>query len=387
MRSLLSLFLCLLILLPHPVLSQKQPLCDEGITRCQRLFEKPAFYTKCMALMCDEQRQAAKGFRSMGTQEENLAKKAQAQAEERQSYSCDNGFRRCSKLRTRQNIYWECVKDTCTDPTLKDADPSCEKGREICKPRLVELSDCMRLTCRNPNPTMDNCPRAREVCAAPLNDYWDCMSNICIGNINRYRQKLGGGGISRAEEDLRKQEGDKLRFDDNGKPIFPQRGVHPSMQYPPEGVSADQWRVRIPPERYMIGNPANTMVCPAAVVGQPTVRLRCQTRDYLSCQCSDGTRPMFKPYFEPKQYEKFEYKQEDVDRTQSMYQGLIPYVPPDATEAQKEEAVLRAFEMIETISRQSGTPASKLLYGKLLGQYDKYYQKLLDSGRIQPLPE
>lgn len=253
-------------------------ICERGVDKCKPLIKNKEKYKRCMSLVCEDDEP-----KKSGRVIELPAGKPQKKAK-----TCDKGKKRCEPLKKEAEFYWECMEDTCNDPTLKNINPSCPEGHNACKPELDEYKACVNLNCGSAK----ECPRSKTLCNDGLSRYWECVYRICLGPVEHFRKR-----IPKIEKYaiVKDKKGRKSKVVVNKTPET-LTGAWPAYVVAPKGVDPEEW-IRDIPSKFMItGNPSKYMRC-----YDSSSIINCRTRDLRSCSCSDGTPPIMlngipKPY-------------------------------------------------------------------------------------------
>jgi hypothetical protein len=118
--------------------SDELKICEEGITKCNPLVKDSKKFSKCMRLMCfdyySEKEKKNKDdskyyFKYVGIEDKTDEVEEDAQ-------TCEYGLRKCDVLRDIPEYYWECMSDSCKNPSQAKAD--CNLGAEhVCRPTEI----------------------------------------------------------------------------------------------------------------------------------------------------------------------------------------------------------------------------------------------------------
>ncbi len=277
---LISYLLCLIVLFPFPLEAQTTSLkiCQKGIEKCKPLVKDKEKYKRCMTLVCADEK----------PEELSKTTKIPTNSVRKKAETCETGKKRCEPLKKEVEFYWECMDETCSDPTLKNVNPSCPEGHNACKPELDEYKACVKLNCGS----AEECPRSKSLCNDGLTRYWQCVYRVCLGPVDYFRKKASKIEKYAIIED---KKGRKSKIIVNKTPET-LTGAWPAYIVAPKGVDPEEW-IRDMPSKFMItGNPSKYMRC-----YDTSAIMNCSTRDLRSCACSDGTPPIMingipKPY-------------------------------------------------------------------------------------------
>lgn len=247
----------------------KMLVCERGVAKCAPAKDDVQVYAKCLQLMC----LYAEDAKEVDTTS-NVTK--QDSFNEIEQETCDTGLRRCNPLRKEPTYYWECMRDTCTNPDLRDRDLQCPAGEAKCASDYATYEFCVKATCRSKS-EKGMCEIGRESCKTSLNRYWQCMSNTCLGDVLLYRDP------NRYKDTAKDSKDAPTSALDDAQTIRPIRGVHKMYQYPPENVSQESWQHIHRPNFPIIDSPSQRYKC-----ANPGDFIRCESNDLLSCRCASG---------------------------------------------------------------------------------------------------
>lgn len=268
----LFLTIILLVLLPFSANSQNLKICEKGINKCKPLIQDRDKYVRCMRLICYDNSEAQTEKKT--SLNLPVAKKAEPKA--KQVNLCDTGRKRCMSLKKWNAYYYECVDETCSDPTLKNTNPSCVEGHIACKPELDVYQACVKLNCGDEK----ECLKSKLLCSDGLNAYWSCVYRICIGPVDYFKKRK-----PKIEKYIKvKDKNGKVKKTTVNKIERVMSGAAPGLMKAPKGVDPEEWVRDIPSQFMITGNPSKYMKC-----FNPNAVMECRTRDTRSCGCSDGT--------------------------------------------------------------------------------------------------
>ena len=290
MKSPFQTLLCLLvILLPATSFSQELKICEEGIKKCQPLIKDSTKYSKCMRLMCYDyysekdkklKNNDSKYYFKYVEEEKTKAKKQDVEDNSEEAKTCEYGLRKCDVLRNIPEYYWECISDSCKNPS--NDPPNCPLGQNMCLDTQKIYNDCMKFTCGSATADFDSCKQARFSCNESLRSYWHCVYNICLGSVDQYKRPPSSIKYMVVQD----AKGKKRRVQVNRQE--PVMSGAPAWGAPaPRGVDPVEWSQTTPQKFLINGNPSDYMQCML-----PTALLDCSQNDMRSCRCSDGTVPI-----------------------------------------------------------------------------------------------
>ncbi len=261
-------------------------ICEEGISKCNPLIKDSAKFSKCMRLMCfdyySEKEKKTKDdskyyFKYVGI-EDNTNKKPDDGVEKAET--CEYGLRKCDVLRDIPEYYWECMTDSCRNPS--SSKPNCELGQNMCVDRQRIYNDCMKFTCGDPSADFESCPRARFSCNESLRSYWHCVYGVCLGSVDEYKRPPSNKKYMIIEDAKGKKR--KIQVNKTDRVLKSAPGW---MAIAPPGVDPEEWARDVPQKFFVQGNPSDYMRCML-----PTSMLDCPQNDVRSCRCSDGSVPL-----------------------------------------------------------------------------------------------
>jgi len=263
--------------------SQEPKICEDGIEKCAPLTSDSQKYSRCMKLMCydyysekekKEDDESKYFFKYISMDDLSSDEKRETVK------PCEYGLRKCDILQANKEHYWECVSESCKNPS--DEKPDCELGTSLCVDKQKIYNDCMKLTCGSPVATFYTCPDAKAACYQSFRSYWHCVYGVCLGSVDEYMR----ASTSKKYIVIEDKNGKRKRILVNKKdPIM--MGVPQWAAVAPKGIDPDEWVHSLPQKFMLRGNPSETMRCL-----MPSAIMSCESNDMRSCICNDGTAPI-----------------------------------------------------------------------------------------------